>query len=319
MNSERAPIITSLMISLALNSTIFLTADRLMGPQARWHRPQALGLVARNRARKIELEFVEAPPQKILRKPERTKKIAERDSLAQDLGKLKSNAVPAPAIAKAGPADQLNQRRLEDMPVMPLRPPQPTPPQPTVPKEAPKAEDPPQPSPLPGDPQSWLPIKSATTEKKIEDKTAQDRAEEKALDKAAVTLSSRDRITTMEMAVKRSSGAPFQGVTSFEATGSGMGAYMKNLKDRIWLQWFPYIAFRYPMNFDTADAVVRFTVGKQGEVKSVEVLNYRGNPMFATFCMESIRNSSGFGPLPKELLAMIGRDELEIKFAFHYR
>ena len=33
----------------------------------------------------------------------------------------------------------------------------------------------------------------------------------------------------------------------------------------------------------------------------------------------SAPRASDFGPLPKEVLAIVGKDELEIRFAFHYR
>lgn len=316
------PIAASFALSLAINSALFFSADRALGPEARWHRPQALELVAANRpARKIELEFVEAPPQKPVRKPERTSKIAARDTLAQDASPLKTQASLAPAVKNLGPADQLAQRRMEDRPVLPLRAPEPVQPRPTVPKE-PAPPRRPETAQVPAEGQSWLPIRAATTQAAVpqnpQGPEEAERAQEKALDQA-IQLTSKDKITTVEMAVKRSSGAPFQGVTSFEATGSGMGAYMKNLKDKIWLEWFPYIAFRYPVNFETADAVVSFKLGKYGEIKSVEVIDYRGSPMFATFCMQAVRRSGGFGPLPADLLAMMGKDELEIKFAFHYR
>ena len=45
-----------------------------------------------------------------------------------------------------------------------------------------------------------------------------------------------------------------------------MGVYMKNLKEKIWLSWFPYLAFKYPMDFKSADAVISFTLNQKGEV-----------------------------------------------------
>jgi len=54
-------------------------------------------------------------------------------------------------------------------------------------------------------------------------------------------------------------------------------------------------------------------------VKTVKVLDSSGSPVFASFCVEAIQKASGFGPLPKEILALIEKDGLEIKFGFHYR
>ena len=128
-----------------------------------------------------------------------------------------------------------------------------------------------------------------------------------------------DRITTAEMSKKISHGTRLEGITSFEATGSGMGVYMKNLKEKIWLAWFPYLAVHYPKDFKTADAVVRFKLNAQGEVKIVELVESKGSPLFAAFCIESVQRAGSFGPLPPEILDLVGKDELEIKFAFHYK
>ncbi len=131
--------------------------------------------------------------------------------------------------------------------------------------------------------------------------------------------SGRDKITTQEMARTASLGALFKGDVSFEATGSGMGEYMKNLKEKIWLAWFPPIAFKYPSEFCGADAVIKFTLNRKGEVKILRVVSDGGNAFFSAYCMEAIQRVPSFGPLPEEILALLGKDELEIDFAFHYR
>ena len=101
--------------------------------------------------------------------------------------------------------------------------------------------------------------------------------------------------------------------------GSDMGIYMKNVKERIWLAWFPYLSFQYPNDFQAADAVISFTLDAKGEVKSVKVLDSYGSLLFTTFCTQVVQRASGFGPVPKEILALLGREDLEIRFAFHYR
>ena len=108
------------------------------------------------------------------------------------------------------------------------------------------------------------------------------------------------------------------GVTSFEATGSGMGKYIKNMKERIWLAWFPYLAAHYPKDFKSADVLLSFTLDAQGRVRTVRVVESKGSALFSAFCMEAVQRASPFGPLPQEILDLVGKDELEIKFAFHY-
>src|SRR6185295_4551867 len=99
----------------------------------------------------------------------------------------------------------------------------------------------------------------------------------------------RDRITTQEMSRNRSHGAQLYGVTSFEATGSGMGVYIKNMKEKIWLAWFPYLAVHYPKDFKSADVLVSFMLNAKGEVRIVRILESKGSPLFSAFCMEAVQ------------------------------
>ena len=93
---------------------------------------------------------------------------------------------------------------------------------------------------------------------------------------------------------------------------------MKKLKEKIWLAWFPYLAAHYPKDFKTADALVSFTLNSQGQVRIVRLVESKGSPLFSAFCMESVQRASPFGPLPREILDLLGKDEMEIQFAFHY-
>ena len=97
-----------------------------------------------------------------------------------------------------------------------------------------------------------------------------------------------------------------------------MGAYMKNMKEKIWMAWFPYLAFHYPKDFKTADAVLEFRLDKQGQLRVIQVGSSEGSPLFAAFCIEAVQRAAPFGPLPQEILDLIGKDELEVTFAFHY-
>jgi hypothetical protein len=132
------------------------------------------------------------------------------------------------------------------------------------------------------------------------------------------SLSGRDKIDTQEIARERSKGAMLRGFTSFEATGSGMGEYMKNLKDRLWLKWFPYLSFKYPSDFKSAEAVLLIRLDKKGEVRSVKLVDHKGDDVFATFCVDAVQRAAPYGPLPEEILALVGEDGLEITFSFRY-
>jgi outer membrane biosynthesis protein TonB len=131
-------------------------------------------------------------------------------------------------------------------------------------------------------------------------------------------LTGNDRITTQAVSRTQSRGVQLSGETSFEAMGTDMGVYFKNMKERIWLAWFPYLSIHYPKDFRSADVLVRFYLSPAGEVVKVETLNYKGSPLFAAFCMEAVKKAGPYGPVPPDVLALLGQDELEVKFGFHF-
>jgi TonB family protein len=267
----------------------------------------------------LQFEFVEAPAKTAPRKPEKTKKVSDRDSVAQDTTQDKENISPQtpPKIENEGPADQLEQRRLE-------------------PSQVPSPASKPSASQLPSvfrtkEDEAKEEKKPAWTEKnEISDPSkaqaqmmsvaqAPSLPSPASLPQALVQgLTGADRINTQAISRTNSHGAQLYGATSFEATGSGMGQYMKNMKDKIWLAWFPYLAFHYPKDFRSADAVVEFTINASGEVRMVKLVDSQGSPIFAAFCVEAVQRAGIFGPLPEEILDLMGKDELEVKFAFHF-
>lgn len=253
----------------------------------------------------VSFEFVEAPPKIYPQKPADTKKISDRDALNQDLTPDKSKSTGVPATLAPGPSDQLAQKRVSPSQVVEARP-----------KVDPKPQQVKEVTPKP-------PLSTISEESKIVE-VKKDTEESKP--KAAVEpqapaqgLTGQDKITTQETGKVKSQGAVLLGTTSFEATGSGMGEYMKNLKEKIWLAWFPHLAFHFPQDFDGADAVVSMTLNAKGEVKILKIVQSEGSEIFAAYCLDSIQRASGFGSLPQELLAITGKEELEIRFGFHYR
>jgi TonB family protein len=128
-----------------------------------------------------------------------------------------------------------------------------------------------------------------------------------------------DRIDTAAMARDPGLGAQMQGEASFEAVGTDAGAYVKVVKEKIWKAWFPYVMSNYPKDFKEANAVVSFVLDPNGDLKAVNIIQSQGSPVFAAFCVEAVQSAAPFGPPPKEALQIWGRDEIEIKFGFHYR
>ena len=335
------PIYFFLAASAALNVAAMVSVDRAF----LYEGQKTLILQQQKRMQeerdKLPFEFVESPQVKSER-PSSARKMSNRDSLARDRQKNKTADNPAPIIQKEGPADQLAQSRAKSAPTQrpspAIRPqkemkksdslsrqeqarpqPQPKPqPKPKAP-EKPAAEEKMSPrerqeevrvpTPPPAPPKSLNPPSPADQQKRPGQEAQTGRRQ----------FSGIDRITTQEMIRAKTRGASLSGATSFDAMGSDMGIYMKNLKEKIWLAWYPYLAFQYPSDFQTADAVISMTLDAKGDVKMVKVLGSDGSPLFSTFCTEAVQRASGFGPVPKEIRALLGKDEIEIKFAFHYR
>ena len=300
MRAEWKVNLAAFTASLLLNGAVFYSFDQAMLVREKQYARQAQ---KRLKEKPMQFEFVEVPAETRPEKPRPTRRIASRDALNRDLSPDKSGASGAPRASRPARADQLAQR------------------QKGVSSQA-------QPGILP---QEEAPRTRQEAERKQPDSQSLPKAARAAADaeKAAPAAEprapgrgqgGRDKITTPEAAMDvKSTGARFYGFTSFEATGSGMGVYMKNLKEKVWLSWFAYLSFKYPRHFKGVDAIFGFTLAAHGEVKSVEVLDNGGDAVFADYCAGAVRRAGGFGDLPKDILALLGKDELEIRCAFHYR
>lgn len=301
--------------SVFINSALYLSFDRAMYFGERHLELQKLKLNRENDS-KVQFEFVEAPAKTHPQNPaRRTRKISDRDALNQDLIRDKARAETLPKVETQGPSDQLAQRRMSGIPQPPVPPVKPRKEIPEEKARTGKNEEAAKTSEFAARPAEPL-LKNTPSEslKNVKKQSAQAPSVP-----VPSGLTGQDKITTQAISRSASHGAQFYGITSFEATGSGMGEYMKNLKEKVWLSWFPYLAFKYPTDFRTSDAVIRFTLNQKGEVKIIEIVESEGSPLFASFCADAIQRASGFGEIPKEILALIGKDELELKFAFHYR
>ncbi len=293
--------------SLAAHAAFFYFTERAFIP-SELKKMQAEQTAKKEASKKapLDFEFVEAPRQNAPAPLQKTRKVSNRDALNQDLRTDKTNTVAAPAVKTQGPSDQLEQKKGS-----PAAMPQPQqeykPPLQKI--EPPKA------------------LKQDETDviKSEETVAAQPQPSQKpqtaSQSQTATQVSSGgDKITTQEMSRSKSVSAQLFGATSFEATGSGMGVYMKNLKEKIWLAWYPYLAFKYPQDFKGADVIVSFVLNAKGELKMIRVEELSGSPMFSAFCLEAVQRAApGFGTVPPEILDLIGKDQLEIQFGFHYR
>ena len=316
-------IIIPLIASVAMNTLMIVSVDRAFlveGKRLEFLKKQKVLQASRD---PLPFDFIESPVFAKPQKPVRSRKISNQDSVSRDQSKNKSKAPGSPKIDTVGPAEQLAQAqaRPANHPSIASKPQQ----------EMKKQEAPPIAEPPKSD--AATPAEEGIA-KKEEPRLPSPAIREQAANQNLVNqekkpalnaesgkkdLSGQSKILTQAMTRSKSKGASLNGVTSYDAMGSDMGVYMKNVKEKIWLAWFPYITFQYPNDFRAADAVIRFTLNAKGELKNMRVLDSYGSRVFTTFCLDSVQRASGFGPVPKEILALLGKDELEIWFTFHYR
>ena len=316
-------------VSLVVHGSVFFSMDRALSlHQITMIREQRR--IEREKEGPLQLEFVESPRKASHVKPIHAKRISDKDALNQDLLASRTQTAVRPNTRLQSRADQLAQQqtRFSQAPSPQVNPKEAVPAREEESKNQ-KEESKNEEARL-SDRQAISlgtaemavprPPKEMADQAHNYEKRDSQPARPQVKQKSEIHgLGGIDRITTQEMSKIKSPGAQLFGQTSFEATGSGMGEYMKNLKERIWLAWFPYLAYQYPQDFRGADAVVSLTLDSQGKVMIVQLVDSVGSPVFASYCMEAIQRASGFGPVPKEILELIGKDELEIKFGFHYR
>ena len=305
MRTELSFLTASVFINVVMLYTVDNTAVHMEQRDRIIAQAQQVGIAKKMSSGPIAFEYVESPKAPSRKPIKKTARISDRDSVNQGMTKNKSLAEDAPNVKTMGPSDQLAQKKGVLAPPMTQASPEVKP----QPKQATQAAP-----RLSGEGSKDDEISL----RKKEELPEQMPKKYSPQSPPARPSDAQDRITTSELSKSRSRGAQIYGLTSFEATGSGMGVYMKNLKEKIWLAWFPYLVTKYPMDYKSADAVVSFKLNAQGDVKILELVESKGSPLFASFCMEAVQRAGSFGPLPKEILALVGKDEPEIKFAFHY-
>ncbi|MCG3176734.1 MAG: hypothetical protein MOGMAGMI_01695 [Candidatus Omnitrophica bacterium] len=314
-----AAYLVPLTVSLALNGAALLAVDGVIRREAA--DVERLSIARREAEDSLKFEFVEAPPKTQPRSPRRTRKVSDRDALNQDQSARTGVRPEARPALPEGPADQLTQSLGDgSVPAPPVSPSVHSPQ--AEPVERSPSTEPEERKVTPPDAHGLVPAEPTTAGQpavELRESSAAPPSPQQAPQSPQAGTPGTDKIIQSGMSRRPSSGATLYGATSFEATGSGMGEYMKRLKEKIWAAWFPYIAFKYPQDFRGADAVIAMTLDRQGRVRIVRIVESQGSELFAQFCTEAVQRAGDFGALPEEILTLLGKEELEILFAFHYR
>lgn len=107
------------------------------------------------------------------------------------------------------------------------------------------------------------------------------------------------------------------GTPSFAATGSDLGRYIKEMKEKIWIQWFPFVAMTYHQNIST-EIVVHYRIMPDGQLQDLVAHRVEGDAFLAEHTLAAIRKAAPFGPLPLEALEQSPDRSLRVVFTFYY-
>lgn len=86
------------------------------------------------------------------------------------------------------------------------------------------------------------------------------------------------------------------------------GPYMRNIQHEIKRNWNP------PRGNESKHVVVMFRINKDGNLKSLAIMEYSGNAETDKAAIEAVEDSSPFSPLPSEFKGT----EIPIQFTFDY-
>lgn len=84
--------------------------------------------------------------------------------------------------------------------------------------------------------------------------------------------------------------------------------YLKEIQDTIQKNWLP------PQSYKTKNTIVKFTIGRNGELLSLNLDNTSKNDIIDKAALDAIRVSEPFNPLPKDFKD----DTLDIEYVFNY-
>jgi len=115
--------------------------------------------------------------------------------------------------------------------------------------------------------------------------------------------------------------SPNEGDFSIEAQEHKIGPYFKKIKKQIEAYWLRYLFFKYQNTAPkVSEVVVSFKILPSGELGSVKVLEFSGDPLFRDFCVAAVTNNAPFDPLPENIKEEYKKDGgLDVVFTFKYQ
>jgi len=157
------------------------------------------------------------------------------------------------------------------------------------------------------------PRESAETQRRQQEKLAQEQVRPRVLQPDTPP----GKIIQLPSALPEGGVERFGDVT-FNARKHELGAYIRTLKHRIWLKWFPMVEFKYNSLAITSKTAVGFKVQPDGSLGDIQIVEHRGDEYLKAIATSAVSEAAPFDPLPEGFESLDGEDTLDIVFTFHY-
>lgn len=248
-----------------------------------------------------------------------TNLISDRDSNAQDPQDVEGK-VRAPL------GDERNESYSLGGPPVPTLPPEP--PREAAPQKEPPKPDPKEkkPEPAPKQPRE-KPLDKPVAVAKVEPVKLPPAPEEPPAEKPAPkpeAVAEAEKPALLPVGPKPGKfrgrlegGIKGKGVLGFEAMKDDLAPYLLEVQRRVERHWNLAMGLTYTGTTRTK-AVLDCTIGPDGRVVSVEVVNPGNSPTFAPICKESIEKAGPFPPFPFKVPDIYRDKNLEIRWTFNF-
>ncbi len=107
------------------------------------------------------------------------------------------------------------------------------------------------------------------------------------------------------------------GDPSFATQKDELVPYLKELRQKIFEEWFSIVSLRAGVMPDSQVAV-EFKLIPDGNIEEMNLLSYQGSKIFPDLCMAAIQQAAPFGRVPIEFPDYMKKKQLVIKFRFYY-
>jgi len=112
-------------------------------------------------------------------------------------------------------------------------------------------------------------------------------------------------------------GVKREGILGFEAMENELAPYLKEIRERVELNWRAALQMRYSGTSPTK-AVLDCAIRPNGQIESVVIVESGDSATYAPLCKEAIEKAGPFQPFPFKVPDMYRNKNLEIRWTFSF-